>query len=168
MSDTRLPQQLLYGDLSYGKRSQGGQRKRFKDSLKNNLKRFDIDTGLLGESAAADRSRWRTAIRGRQSSIWRADGRPDLSDKRLKRKHHEAEARARPPATSSDFNFCTHCGKDCHSSALASSATMSHTLRKSTPTCIGVATVGYGEYMYPPEFWVGGTTDQLYPPEFEK
>ena len=48
--------------LSYGKRSQGGQRKRFKDSLKNNLKRFDIDTGLW-ESAAADRSRWRTAIR---------------------------------------------------------------------------------------------------------
>ena len=27
----------------------------------------------------------------------------------------------------------------------------------------GVATGGYGGYMYPPEFWVGGTIDQLYP-----
>ena len=112
MSDTRLPKQLLYGELSSGKRSQGGQRKRFKDSLKNNLKRFDIDTGLW-ESAAADRSRWRTAIR-EGSLLFESNRRRDLSDKRLQRKHRETEARARPPATSSDF-ICAQCGKDCHS-----------------------------------------------------
>ena len=34
MSDDRLPKQLLYGELCYGKRSLGGQKKRFKDTLK--------------------------------------------------------------------------------------------------------------------------------------
>ena len=33
MSDDRLPKQLLYGELCYGKRSLGGQKKRFKDTL---------------------------------------------------------------------------------------------------------------------------------------
>ena len=41
MSDDRLPKQLLYGEISYGKRSVGGQKKHFKDSL--TLKRFNID-----------------------------------------------------------------------------------------------------------------------------
>ena len=31
MSDERIPKQLLYGELANGKRSVGGQRKRFKD-----------------------------------------------------------------------------------------------------------------------------------------
>ena len=34
MHDDRLPKQLLYGEHCYGKRSVGGQKKRFKDTLK--------------------------------------------------------------------------------------------------------------------------------------
>ena len=34
MKDHRLPKKLLYDELSWGKRSQGGQKKRFKDTLK--------------------------------------------------------------------------------------------------------------------------------------
>ena len=34
MPDERLPKQLLYGELCYGKRSVGGQKKRFKDPHK--------------------------------------------------------------------------------------------------------------------------------------
>ena len=34
ISDDRLPKQLLYGELCYGKRPHGGQKKRFKDTLK--------------------------------------------------------------------------------------------------------------------------------------
>jgi len=33
MSDSRLPKQIFYGELSSGKRSAGGQKKRYKDSL---------------------------------------------------------------------------------------------------------------------------------------
>ena len=39
----RLPKQLLYGELCYGKRSLGGQKKRFKDTLKKTLTSFNID-----------------------------------------------------------------------------------------------------------------------------
>ena len=37
MSDERIPKQLLYGELSQGKRAHGGQKKRFKDTLKASL-----------------------------------------------------------------------------------------------------------------------------------
>ena len=42
MSDNRLPKQLFYGELSEGKRSAGGQKKRYKDSLKVSLRGFGI------------------------------------------------------------------------------------------------------------------------------
>ena len=37
MPDTRVPKQLLYAELSSGKRKTGGQWKRYKDQLKANL-----------------------------------------------------------------------------------------------------------------------------------
>ena len=43
MSDSRIPQQLLYGELSQGARKVGGQHKRLKDSLKAYLKDFNIN-----------------------------------------------------------------------------------------------------------------------------
>ena len=43
MPDDRLPKQLLYGELCYGKRSVGGQKKRFTDTLKKTLTSFNID-----------------------------------------------------------------------------------------------------------------------------
>ena len=38
MPDERLPKKVLYGELQEGKRSQGGQKKRYKDTLKASLK----------------------------------------------------------------------------------------------------------------------------------
>ena len=43
ISDERLPKHLLYGELSEGRRSTGGQRKHYKDSLKSSLKAFEIN-----------------------------------------------------------------------------------------------------------------------------
>ena len=62
MSDNRLPKKLLYGELSQGKRFQGGQKKRFKDSVKASLKAFDLDIQTW-EEVAQNRGTWRTAIR---------------------------------------------------------------------------------------------------------
>ena len=45
MPDERLPKKVFYGELQEGKRSQGGQRKRYKDTLKAFLKDFDIPIG---------------------------------------------------------------------------------------------------------------------------
>ena len=38
MGDERIPKQLLYGELWGSGRHRGGQRKRFKDTLKHNMK----------------------------------------------------------------------------------------------------------------------------------
>ena len=45
MPDERLPKKVFYGELQEGKRCQGGQKKRYKDTLKASLKDFDIPTG---------------------------------------------------------------------------------------------------------------------------
>ena len=62
MEDYRLPKRLFYGELSAGKRSVGGQYKRYKDTLKVTMKNFQIDPGNR-EQAALDRPTWRSLIR---------------------------------------------------------------------------------------------------------
>ena len=61
MYDDCLPKQLLYGELCYGKRSLGGQKKRFTDTLKKTLTRFNIDV-TNWEVCAQDRPLWRSMI----------------------------------------------------------------------------------------------------------
>ena len=61
MGDSRIPKQLFYGELSEGKRSQGGQEQRYKDSQKTSLKTLHIDTSTW-ENAALDRPKWRSEI----------------------------------------------------------------------------------------------------------
>ena len=61
MDDSRIPKQLFYGKLSEVKRSQGGQKKRYKDSLKASRKQLQIDTSIW-ENAALDRPKWRSEI----------------------------------------------------------------------------------------------------------
>ena len=57
MSDSRIPKQLLYGELNQGARKVGGQRKHFKAYLKD----FSIDV-TTRENAASDRPAWRSMI----------------------------------------------------------------------------------------------------------
>jgi len=61
MGDERLPKRLLYGELVEGKRSAGGQRKRYKDRLNVSLNKFSIDTDIW-EDAATDRPECRSLI----------------------------------------------------------------------------------------------------------
>ena len=61
MSDERLPKKVLYGELQEGKRSQSGEKKRYKDTLKASLKDFDIPIGSW-EQTAQERSKWRGLI----------------------------------------------------------------------------------------------------------
>ena len=56
MPGERLPKKVLYGELQEGKRSQGSQKKRYKDTLKASLKDFNIPTESL-EQAAQDRTK---------------------------------------------------------------------------------------------------------------
>ena len=61
MEDYRIPKRLFYGELSAGKRSVGGQYKRYKDTLKVTMKNFQIDPDNR-EQAALDRPTWRSLI----------------------------------------------------------------------------------------------------------
>ena len=57
MDDSRLPKRLLYGELTAGQRSLGRPKKRYKDSLKESLKRCDIPSSTW-EASANDRPAW--------------------------------------------------------------------------------------------------------------
>ena len=61
MPDKRIPKKVFYGELQAGKRSQGGQKKRYKDILKASPKDFDIPIGSW-EQTAQERSKWRGLI----------------------------------------------------------------------------------------------------------
>ena len=56
MPDARLPKKVFYGELQEGKRSQGGQKKRYKDTLKAFLKDFEIPMGSWEQTAQSDQS----------------------------------------------------------------------------------------------------------------
>ena len=58
MDGDRLPKQILYGELSSGDRSSGGQKKRHKDHIKTVLKKFEIPADML-ETYSTDRDDWR-------------------------------------------------------------------------------------------------------------
>ena len=62
MPDERLPKKILYRELQVGKRSHGGQKKRYKDTLKASLKDFNIPTESW-EQIAQDRTKWRGLIK---------------------------------------------------------------------------------------------------------
>ena len=61
MPDERLPKNILYVELQIGKRSHGGQKKQYKDTLKASLKDFSIPTESW-EQIAQDRTKWRGLI----------------------------------------------------------------------------------------------------------
>ena len=59
--DERLSKTVFYGELQEGKRSQCGQKKCYKDTLKASLKDFDIPIRSW-EQTAQERSKWRGLV----------------------------------------------------------------------------------------------------------
>ena len=57
MPDERLPKTILNGELQVGIRSHGGQKERYKDTLKASCKDFNIPTESW-EQIAQDRTKW--------------------------------------------------------------------------------------------------------------
>ena len=106
MPDERLPKKVLYGELQEGKRSQGGQKKRYKDNLKASLKDFNIPTESW-EQAAQDLTKWRCLIN---------KGASQFEAKRIceaERKRKERKARAKGPSSDSAQSefICSICNR---------------------------------------------------------
>jgi len=59
MGDNRLPKAIFCSEFEEGTRSRGGQRKRYKDTVKANLKRCYIAPPEL-EELVLDRSDWQS------------------------------------------------------------------------------------------------------------
>ena len=104
MPDDRIPKQPLYGELCHGKRTVGGQRKRFKDSLKVSLKDFNISTESW-ESLASDRPRWRHLITKGANT---AEERRSLQ---AEQKRAARKARATSTNSTTPTHFCPTCGR---------------------------------------------------------
>ena len=62
MPDECLPKKILCGELQVGKGSHGGQKKRYKDTLKASLKDFNIPTESW-EQIAQDPAKWKGLIK---------------------------------------------------------------------------------------------------------
>nr|VZI17343.1 unnamed protein product [Spirometra erinaceieuropaei] len=62
MDYERLPKRLFYGDVATGSRRQGGQIRRYKDTLKSSLKRLQINP-TNWEELARDRPTWRRTVK---------------------------------------------------------------------------------------------------------
>ena len=106
MPDSRLPKQLLYGELQEGTRPLGRPKKRFKDSLKSSLKGLGININTW-EQQALDRSSWRSCLKS-GSSLAEASRLNRLAEKRVARK-----ARAAVATPTQSQHICPSCGKIC-------------------------------------------------------
>ena len=102
MPDHRLPKRLFYGELQQGKRSHGGQKKRFKDTLKTSLKAFAI-TPDSWEQTAMDRAMWRSSVH-KGSKICEANRTAAAEQRRQSRK-----ARASNPQDDVPLIPCPNC-----------------------------------------------------------
>ena len=104
MADSRIPKQLLYGELETGQRPLGRPRKRFRDELKVSLNKFEIDS--LEE--AVDRSKWRKAIH---------DGAEAAEQSRSDRIHQLRLRRKRNAVAAPTGITCPKCSRICANTA---------------------------------------------------
>ena len=105
MPDERLPKKILYGELQVGKRSHGGQKKRYKDTLKASLKDFIPNESW--EQIAQDCTKWRGLIK-RGAGEYEAKRISEAEQKRAQRK---ARAKASPTELSSSDLSSSICNR---------------------------------------------------------
>ena len=108
MEDSRIPRQVLYGELREGSRRQGRPKLRYKDTLKNTLKWSGIQPRHL-ETNASDRSGWRS-LTHKATTAFEEDRRQRLAAARDRR--HRATVSS---IQTTDFR-CDTCGRLCASS----------------------------------------------------
>lgn len=104
MPDSRLPKQVLYSQLVEGKRAPGGQKKRYKDNIKTNLK-CHIDLKAW-EDMATNRATWRNTVR-EGAALYNADLHHTAQDKHRIRKERAATRHVQPKPTTTSFP-CPH------------------------------------------------------------
>jgi len=105
MPDTRIPKQIFYGQLMVNRRLPGGPVRRYKDSLKTNLKACGIDPQELSHAPfnkSACRSRCRDAV-------------TDFEDRRVDSLRSKRARRKADASSNQGVWPCDVCGRSCQS-----------------------------------------------------
>ncbi|KAJ8397138.1 hypothetical protein AAFF_G00009920 [Aldrovandia affinis] len=116
MPSTCLPKQILYGQLKEEQRTQGGQKKRYKDNIKTHLRkcRFNLNSW---EEVALNRNLWsRMVYEGtaqQEKDLYHA-----TEEKRQQRKERSTTKMGPPTTTTrTTIHKCPHCNRTCKGSA---------------------------------------------------
>nr|VZI39990.1 unnamed protein product [Spirometra erinaceieuropaei] len=104
MDDERLPKRLFYGDVATGSRRQGGQIRRYKDTLKFSLKRLQINP-TNWEYLAHDRPTWRRAVKT-GAAIYEANR---IAAAKVKREARKSQLRPVRNAAAQPLPTCSLC-----------------------------------------------------------
>nr|VZI48144.1 unnamed protein product [Spirometra erinaceieuropaei] len=104
MDDERLPKRLFYGDVATGSRRQGGQIRRYKDTLKSSLKRLHINP-TNWEDLARDRPIWRRTVKT-GAAIYEANR---IAAAKLKREARKSQLRPIRNAAAQPLPTCPRC-----------------------------------------------------------
>ena len=105
LEDDRLPKQIFCSELVRGKRHPGGQKKRYKDTLKCNLKACNIPPSSWTE-LASKRISWRASVRS---------GVMDFEKRRLSHLDNKRHARKDRKNNAVKSVTCSICGRACAS-----------------------------------------------------
>ena len=106
MDNSRLPKQLLYGELSQGRRLVGRPLKRYKDQILSSLRACRLDSHTF-KSLASERTKWRKAChKGLKEYV--CDQMKWLDKRREKRRISKSTTSTKTPSY-----FCNTCGRGC-------------------------------------------------------
>lgn len=112
MPGDRLPRQVLYGQLLAASRKSGGPKLRYKDQLKQTLKKCNIQPNNL-ESAAANRPLWRSLCHKGVTCL--EENRTQQRVLRRQQRHQPVHAVPAPPQPPDPGLTCPNCGRICGS-----------------------------------------------------
>jgi len=106
----QILRRLLYSELSWGQRSVGGLKKRFKYHIKSSLSKWGIPFDRR-ETLARDWEEWRAVCDKRLATF---EQQPiDVAE--AKRGHRHQQRNPPPPTTTLQGSACTECGRVCAS-----------------------------------------------------
>ena len=107
MEDGRIPKDILYGELEFGRRSKGRPQLRYKDVCKRDMKALDINTESW-EDLAADRMMWRSTL---NQHLKTGEKKLVIAEAGRRARRKERNNSNRPKTT----HKCDFCGRDCFS-----------------------------------------------------
>ncbi|BHF81846.1 hypothetical protein SprV_0802498000 [Sparganum proliferum] len=104
MDDGQLPKTLFYGDVATGSRRQGGQIRRYKETLKSSLMRLHINPSKW-EELALDRPTWRRTMKT-GAAIYEFNF---IADSKVKREARKSQVRPVRKAKAQPLPTCPRC-----------------------------------------------------------